>query len=110
MNDCVCKVTAVTIGVGSNSQKKHTQKVWQLEERCFFARGRLGQRRRTTAMAMVMAMVRRRSMVGMSLCGDTAHLHKKVLPKVVLGEFHATVRAPSQPWRKRKPKSRGDCQ
>jgi hypothetical protein len=31
------------------------------------------------------------------LCGDTAHLHKKVLPEVVFGEFHAAIRAPSQP-------------
>lgn len=31
------------------------------------------------------------------LCGDTAYLHKKVLPEVVLGEFHAAIRAPSQP-------------
>ena len=28
------------------------------------------------------------------LCGDTAHLHKEVLPEVVLGEFHAAIRAP----------------
>lgn len=27
------------------------------------------------------------------LCGDTAHLHKKVLPEVVFGEFHAAIRA-----------------
>jgi hypothetical protein len=42
------------------------------------------------------------------LCGDTAHLHKKVLPEVVLGEFHAAIRAPSQPGakvEKRKQKS-----
>ena len=31
------------------------------------------------------------------LCGDTAYLHKKVLSEVVLGEFHAAIRAPSQP-------------
>jgi hypothetical protein len=30
------------------------------------------------------------------LCGDTAYLHKEVLPEVVLGEFHAAIRAPSQ--------------
>jgi hypothetical protein len=45
----------------------------------------------------------------MSLCGDTAHLHKKVLPEVVLGEFHVTVRAPSQPRRKRKAEIPGNA-
>lgn len=35
------------------------------------------------------------------LCGDTAHLHKEVLPEVVLGEFHAAIRAPSQPTGKK---------
>ena len=33
----------------------------------------------------------------MMLCGDTAYFHKKILPEVVLGEFHAAIRAPSQP-------------
>lgn len=32
------------------------------------------------------------------LCGDTAHLHKKILPQVVLGEFHAAIRAPGS-WK-----------
>jgi len=27
------------------------------------------------------------------LCRDAAHLHEKVLPEVVLGEFHVAVRA-----------------
>lgn len=27
------------------------------------------------------------------LCGDAAHLHEKVLSEVVLGEFHAAIRA-----------------
>ncbi len=39
------------------------------------------------------------------LCGDTAHLHEKVLPEVVLGEFHAAVRTPSQPNRPGKAES-----
>jgi len=38
------------------------------------------------------------------LCGDTAYFHKKVLPEVVLGEFHAAIRAPSQPRKSRKRK------
>ena len=28
------------------------------------------------------------------LCGDTAHLHKKVLSEVVFGEFHPAIRTP----------------
>ena len=42
------------------------------------------------------------------LCGDTAHLHKKVLPEVVLGEFHAAIRAPSQPGKVGKKRKHGD--
>ena len=43
-----------------------------------------------------------------ALCGDTAHLHEKVLPEVVLGEFHAAIRAPSQPGKVGRSGSRRD--
>jgi hypothetical protein len=37
---------------------------------------------------------KRRTRLHMYLCRDAANLHEKVLPEVVFGEFHPTVRAP----------------